>query len=61
MHANAHALARYASLCQENGLVPIVEPEVLMEGPHTIEKCYEVTNSILNDVKVPLPKFESKE
>jgi fructose-bisphosphate aldolase class I len=37
--ANAHALARYASLCQEQELVPIVEPEVLMDGPHTIERC----------------------
>lgn len=44
---NAHALARYASLAQEAGLVPIVEPEVLMEGSHTIEKCYEVTKKTL--------------
>jgi len=41
--ANAHALARYAALCQEAGLVPIVEPEVLMDGSHTIERCEEVT------------------
>ena len=44
--ANAHALARYAALCQEAGIVPIVEPEVLMDGPHShhsIERCYEVT------------------
>ena len=44
--ANAHALARYAALCQEAGIVPIVEPEVLMDGAHaghTIERCYEVT------------------
>ncbi|MFA5829547.1 MAG: class I fructose-bisphosphate aldolase [Candidatus Gracilibacteria bacterium] len=41
--ANAHALARYAALCQENGLVPMVEPEILIDGNHTIEKCYEVT------------------
>ncbi|MEM9222949.1 MAG: class I fructose-bisphosphate aldolase [Pseudomonadota bacterium] len=44
--ANAHALARYAALCQENGIVPIVEPEVIMDGPnssHDIERCYEVT------------------
>jgi fructose-bisphosphate aldolase class I len=39
VRANAHALARYAALCQEQGLVPIVEPEVLMEGSHTIERC----------------------
>ncbi|HEV2068319.1 MAG TPA: class I fructose-bisphosphate aldolase [Acidimicrobiales bacterium] len=41
--ANAHALARYAALCQEGGLVPIVEPEVLMDGEHSIERCFEVT------------------
>jgi fructose-bisphosphate aldolase class I len=40
---NMHALARYAALCQEVGIVPIVEPEVLMDGDHTIERCYEVT------------------
>ena len=45
--ANAHALARYAALCQEAGLVPIVEPEVLMDGSHTINKCYEVTENAL--------------
>jgi fructose-bisphosphate aldolase class I len=48
--ANAHALARYAALCQENGIVPIVEPEVLMDGPvakHSIERCYEVTEQTL--------------
>jgi len=42
-HANAHALARYAALCQEQGLVPIVEPEVLMNGAHDLERCFEVT------------------
>lgn len=41
--ANAHALARYAALCQEAGIVPIVEPEVLMDGDHSAERCYEVT------------------
>ncbi len=41
--ANAHALARYAALCQEGGLVPIVEPEVLMDGDHSIERCFAVT------------------
>lgn len=41
--ANAHALARYAALCQEAGLVPMVEPEVLMDGDHTLERCYEVS------------------
>jgi len=43
--ANTHALARYASLCQEAGLVPIVEPEVLMDGAHTVERCAAVTSS----------------
>ena len=45
--ANAHALARYAALCQEAGLVPIVEPEVLMDGSHTINECYKVTEKAL--------------
>ena len=44
---NAHALARYASICKEQGLVPIIEPEVLMAGIHDAETCYEVTSSIL--------------
>src|SRR5881227_3055812 len=44
---NAHALARYAALCQEAGLVPIVEPEVLMDGTHTIERAYHVTSRVL--------------
>jgi fructose-bisphosphate aldolase class I len=47
VHVNAHALARYAALCQEQGLVPIVEPEVLMDGSHTIERCEEVTSHVL--------------
>ncbi len=45
IEANAHALARYAALCQEGGLVPIVEPEVLMDGDHSIERCFEVTEA----------------
>ncbi len=45
--ANAHALARYAALCQEAGIVPIVEPEVIMDGGHGIERCEEVTNAAL--------------
>ena len=45
--ANAHALARYAALCQEVGLVPIVEPEVLMDGNHTLERCFDVTENTL--------------
>jgi len=47
---NAHALARYAAICQEAGLVPIVEPEVLMDGSHSIERCEEVTERTLNAV-----------
>ena len=47
---NAHALARYAALCQEQGIVPIVEPEVLMNGTHTIERCEDVTGSVLHAV-----------
>jgi fructose-bisphosphate aldolase class I len=43
IEANAHALARYAALCQEASMVPIVEPEVLIDGDHTIERCYDVT------------------
>lgn len=50
IHANAHALARYAALCQEVGLVPIVEPEVLMDGNHTIERCEKVTTLTLKTV-----------
>ncbi|MFA5792597.1 MAG: class I fructose-bisphosphate aldolase [Candidatus Gracilibacteria bacterium] len=45
--ANAHSLARYAGLCQEADIVPMVEPEIIMEGDHTIERCYEVTASVL--------------
>jgi fructose-bisphosphate aldolase class I len=48
--SNAHALARYAALCQEAGIVPIVEPEVLMDGGHTIERCAEVTEAALTEV-----------
>jgi fructose-bisphosphate aldolase class I len=47
IEANAQALARYAALCQEAGLVPVVEPEVLMEGTHTLERCSEVTGEVL--------------
>jgi fructose-bisphosphate aldolase, class I len=46
--ANAHALARYAALCQEAEIVPIVEPEVLMDGDHTIEQCFEATQAALD-------------
>src|SRR3978361_1702593 len=47
---NAHALARYAALCQAAQIVPIVEPEVLMDGDHDIDRCYEVTQRVLNKV-----------
>jgi len=47
--SNAHALARYAALVQEANMVPIVEPEVLMDGPHDIDKCYQVTTDVLNE------------
>jgi fructose-bisphosphate aldolase, class I len=50
IEANAHALARYAALCQEAGMVPVVEPEVLMDGDHTLERCYEVTEKVLQTV-----------
>jgi fructose-bisphosphate aldolase class I len=48
--ANAQALARYAALCQEAGLVPVVEPEVLMDGNHTLEQCFEITEKVLREV-----------
>ena len=54
IRANAHALARYAALCQDAGLVPIVEPEVLMDGGHTIERCEEVTTEVLSAVYAEL-------
>jgi fructose-bisphosphate aldolase class I len=47
IESNAHALARYAALCQEQGIVPMVEPEVLMDGDHDIEVCYDVTEAML--------------
>ncbi|MBU2409528.1 MAG: fructose-bisphosphate aldolase class I, partial [Gammaproteobacteria bacterium] len=50
IEANAHALARYAALCQEAGLVPIIEPEVLMDGDHTLARCAEVTEQVLHSV-----------
>jgi fructose-bisphosphate aldolase, class I len=48
--ANAHALARYAALCQEQDIVPIVEPEVLMDGAHSIDRCEQVTSAVLQTV-----------
>ena len=50
IEANAHGLARYAALCQEAGLVPIVEPEVIMDGSHTLDRCNAVTEEVLNTV-----------
>ena len=53
IRANAHALARYAALCQEAGIVPIVEPEVLMDADNTIERCYDVT---VADARIDVPR-----
>jgi fructose-bisphosphate aldolase class I len=50
INANAHALARYAALCQDEGIVPIVEPEVLMDGGHDIDRCYDITEWMLKTV-----------
>jgi fructose-bisphosphate aldolase, class I len=58
VQANAHALARYAAMCQDQGIVPIVEPEVLMDGSHTIERCEDVTGNVLHSVFAAL--FEQK-
>jgi len=54
LEANAHALARYAALCQESALVPVVEPEVLMDGDHTLERCRQVTEEVLRTVFIQL-------
>ncbi len=51
---NAHALARYAALCQEAGIVPIVEPEVLMDGDHDLQRCFEVTEAVLKKLYAEL-------
>ncbi|AGA65208.1 Fructose-bisphosphate aldolase class I [Liberibacter crescens BT-1] len=63
VNANMHALARYAALCQENGIVPIVEPEVLMDGNHSIDRCNEVTEYVLrvlfNELSSMRVRFES--
>ena len=50
IESNAHALARYAALCQEAGIVPMVEPEVLMDGDHDIDTCYDVTEAVLRSL-----------
>ncbi len=67
IRANAHALARYSALCVEGDLVPIVEPEVIMDGSHTIERCHEVTERVLGAVfaelreqRVPLTEIVLK-
>jgi fructose-bisphosphate aldolase class I len=54
IEANAHALARYAALCQEAGLVPVVEPEVIMDGDHSLEKCSAVTGEVLRTLFIDL-------
>jgi fructose-bisphosphate aldolase class I len=54
VEANADALAQYAAICQSEGVVPIVEPEVLMDGGHTIERCADVTEAVLHEVFVAL-------
>ena len=58
LSANAHALARFAALSQEAGLVPIVEPEILRNGDHSIEKCFEVTEETLREVFVQLAQHK---
>lgn len=58
IEANSHALARYAALCQEQGLVPMVEPEVLMDGEHDIETCFEVTEVVLRSLFGALYDFD---
>ncbi len=57
IEANINALARYAALCQEAGIVPIVEPEVLMSGDHTIQRCYDVTEQVLKSLFYQLYQF----
>ncbi len=57
IHANAHAMARYAALCQEADIVPMVEPEVLIDGDHTIERCAEVTAATLKDTFSELNRY----
>jgi fructose-bisphosphate aldolase class I len=54
METNANVLARYAAICQEQGIVPIVEPEVLIDGEHSIERCAEVTEAVLHEVFLAL-------
>jgi fructose-bisphosphate aldolase class I len=58
VHANVHALARYAGLCQEGGLVPIVEPEVLMDGSHSLDRCRQVSTAVLTTLFEELSRME---
>lgn len=58
IQANAHALTRYAGLCQEANIVPIVEPEVLMDGNHSLQKCYNVTEEVLKTLFFHLYKYK---
>ncbi len=58
IQANAHALTRYAGLCQEANIVPIVEPEVLMDGNHSLQKCYDVTEEVLKNLFIHLYKYK---
>jgi fructose-bisphosphate aldolase class I len=58
VHANAHALARYAALCQQANIVPIVEPEVLMDGEHDVDTCHDVTEWVLKETFSELYKAE---
>lgn len=58
VEANAQALARYAAICQEQGVVPIVEPEVLIDGDHTIARCAEVTEAVLHEVFIALHRHQ---
>ena len=60
IRTNAHALARYAALCQAAQIVPIVEPEVLMDGDHDIDRCYEVTEFVLKETFQELPTSASR-
>jgi fructose-bisphosphate aldolase class I len=60
IRANAEGLAAYAALCQANGIVPIVEPEVLIDGEHTIERCAEVTENVLHALFHSLFKYKVK-
>jgi fructose-bisphosphate aldolase class I len=59
IYANAHALARYAAACQEASIVPIIEPEVLLDGEHTVERCEEVTEATLRACYAALAAYDA--